>query len=139
MLTKLVYFFFAFFAPYLERPCARHSTSAVSSAPRTTCYRTAGKSFARPPRSNTTLCSCRLCPIPGIYACTSMLLDKRTLAYLRSAEFGFFGVNVPTRVQTPRFCGEFSVVYCFLKLLYLLLSAGESYFFGFLTRPLRTS
>jgi hypothetical protein len=25
---------------------------------------------------------------------------------LRSAEFGFFGVVVYTRVQTPRFCGE---------------------------------
>jgi hypothetical protein len=25
---------------------------------------------------------------------------------LRSAEFGFFGVVVYTRVQTPRFCGD---------------------------------
>ena len=30
---------------------------------------------------------------------------KRTRATLRSAEFGFFGVVVYTRVQTPRFCG----------------------------------
>ena len=35
-----------------------------------------------------------------------MLLLKRTRAYLRKAEFGFFGVFVPTRVQTPLFCGE---------------------------------
>ena len=30
---------------------------------------------------------------------------SRTRATLRSAEFGFFGVVVYTRVQTPRFCG----------------------------------
>src|SRR5919199_3966015 len=30
---------------------------------------------------------------------------SRTRATLRSAEFGFFGVAVYTRVQTPRFCG----------------------------------
>src|SRR5581483_10976673 len=31
---------------------------------------------------------------------------SRTRATFRSAEFGFFGVCVMTRVQTPRFCGE---------------------------------
>src|SRR5690606_37058857 len=51
-------------------------------------------------------CSCRLWPSPGMYAVTSMLLDSRTRATLRSAEFGFFGVTVRTWVQTPRFCGE---------------------------------
>src|SRR5918995_3467480 len=30
---------------------------------------------------------------------------SRTRATLRRAEFGFFGVVVYTRVQTPRFCG----------------------------------
>ena len=30
---------------------------------------------------------------------------RRTRATFRSAEFGFFGVVVYTRVQTPRFCG----------------------------------
>jgi hypothetical protein len=29
-----------------------------------------------------------------------------TLATLRSAEFGFFGVVVYTLMQTPRFCGH---------------------------------
>jgi hypothetical protein len=33
-------------------------------------------------------------------------LVKRTLQTLRKAEFGFFGVVVYTRVQTPRFCGQ---------------------------------
>src|SRR4249920_3395188 len=37
---------------------------------------------------------------------TSKPLVRRTLATLRSAEFGFFGVVVYTRVHTPRFCGE---------------------------------
>ncbi len=48
--------------------------------------------------------------IPGMYALISMLFDKRTRAYLRNAELGFLGVIVPTRVHTPRFCGEFKSV-----------------------------
>src|SRR5208282_2712539 len=36
---------------------------------------------------------------------TSKPLVSRTLATLRRAEFGFFGVVVYTRVHTPRFCG----------------------------------
>jgi hypothetical protein len=35
-----------------------------------------------------------------------MLLVKRTRATLRSAEFGFLGVEVKTRTQTPRFWGD---------------------------------
>src|SRR5690242_15977058 len=34
-----------------------------------------------------------------------MPLVRRTRAIFRRAEFGFFGVVVETRVQTPRFCG----------------------------------
>src|SRR4029450_4939724 len=41
-----------------------------------------------------------------MYAVTSMLLVSRTRATLRSAEFGFFGVEVKTRTHTPRFWGE---------------------------------
>ena len=36
---------------------------------------------------------------------TSIPLVSRTRATLRRAEFGFFGVAVYTRVQTPRRCG----------------------------------
>ena len=36
---------------------------------------------------------------------TSMAFVSRTRATLRRAEFGFLGVVVYTRVQTPRFCG----------------------------------
>jgi hypothetical protein len=38
------------------------------------------------------------------------IVRKRTRAYLRNAELGFLGVIVPTRVHTPRFCGEFKSV-----------------------------
>jgi hypothetical protein len=36
---------------------------------------------------------------------TSIPFVRRTRATFRSAEFGFFGVCVNTRVQTPRLCG----------------------------------
>lgn len=32
----------------------------------------------------------KLCPIPGIPTITCLLVDKRTLATFRTAEFGFF-------------------------------------------------
>src|SRR3989344_2795976 len=53
----------------------------------------------------TTACSCRLWPMPGIYAVTSMPFVKRTRAILRIAEFGFFGVFVVTLTHTPRLKG----------------------------------
>src|SRR5664279_3264180 len=40
-----------------------------------------------------------------MYEMISNPFVSRTLATLRSAEFGFFGVVVYTRVQTPRRCG----------------------------------
>src|SRR5947209_13892051 len=71
-------------------------------------------------------CSCRLWPTPGIYAVTSWPLVSRTRATLRRAEFGFFGVFVYTRVQTPRRCGA-------------PRSAGVLVLVVFDCRPLRTS
>src|SRR3712207_4463402 len=71
-------------------------------------------------------CSCRLWPIPGMYAVTSTPDDRRTRATLRSAEFGFFGVVVYTRVHTPRRWGE-------------PLSAGVLVLLTLSSRPLRTS
>jgi hypothetical protein len=41
-----------------------------------------------------------------MYVVTSIPFVSRTRATFRSAEFGFFGVVVYTRVQTPRFCGH---------------------------------
>src|SRR5579884_3889971 len=58
-------------------------------------------------------CSCRLCPSPGMYAVTSMPLDRRTRATLRSAEFGFLGVMILTCRQTPFFCGQPCMAGCF--------------------------
>src|SRR5436190_18129711 len=51
---------------------------------------------------------------------------RRTRATLRSAEFGFLGVWVNTRVHTPRRRSE-------------PFSAGVFDFSGFVSRPLRTS
>gem|GEM_PF-4118393 len=61
-----------------------------------------------------------------MYAITSTLFVRRTLATLRSAEFGFLGVVVYTRVQTPRRCGQFD-------------NAGDFVFFTFGCRPFRTN
>jgi hypothetical protein len=55
-----------------------------------------------------------------------MPLVKRTRATLRNAEFGFLGVWVYTRVQTPRFCGD-------------SCSAGLAVLYRGAVRPLRTS
>src|SRR5882724_8981548 len=51
-------------------------------------------------------CSCKLWPTPGMYVVTSIAFVRRTRATLRSAEFGFFGVCVYTRMHTPRFSGQ---------------------------------
>src|SRR5688572_31590475 len=94
--------YLAFFTPYLERPWLRlsllvfdgPSAADASSVPRTMWYRTPGRSFTRPPRTSTTECSWRLWPSPPMYAVMSMPLVRRTRATFRSAEFGFFGVEV---------------------------------------------
>src|SRR4051812_3740904 len=61
-----------------------------------------------------------------MYEMTSKPLVRRTLATLRRAEFGFFGVVVYTRVHTPRRCGA-------------PLSAGVLVLSCFCSRPFRTS
>lgn len=66
---RLPNYFFASFgllAPYLERACLLLATPAVSSVPRMMWYLVPGRSFTLPPRIITTLCSCRLCPSPGM-------------------------------------------------------------------------
>src|SRR5439155_16457547 len=115
-----------FLAPYLERPCLRSDTPAASSAARITLYRTPGRSLTRPPRTSTTECSWRLWPSPGMYVPTSIPFVSRTRAILRSAEFGFLGVIVDTRVHTPRFWGA-------------PWSAGVLVFSRLVSRPLRIS
>src|SRR5918997_5267778 len=98
-------------------------------------YLTELRSLTRPPRTSTTECSWRLWPSPGMYAVTSIEPVRRTRATLRSAEFGFFGVVVYTRVHTPRRCGAATF---FLRPLPDLRPGVASFFvFGF--RPFRTS
>jgi hypothetical protein len=71
----------------------------------TTAHRTPGRSWARPPRTSTTLCSCRLCPSPGMYAWRTFPEVSRTRATLRFAEFGFLGFAVNTCITMPFRCG----------------------------------
>src|SRR5207245_5813226 len=85
-----------------------------------------GRSFTRPPRIITIECSCKLWPTPGMYEVTSSPFVSRTRATLRSAEFGFLGVVVYTRMQTPRFCGHACI-------------AGVFDFLRTASRPCRTS
>ena len=64
--------------------------------------------------------------LAGNVGVTSIPFVRRTRAILRRAEFGFFGVTVATRVQTPRRCG-------------LPLSAGVFVLPILSVRPLRTN
>ena len=83
----------------------------------------------------TTECSWRLCPIPGIYADTSMPLVKRTRATFRSAEFGFFGVVVNTFKHTPRLNGDVEFTGRFKIVLKYNPIAGDLDFSVLLWRP----
>jgi len=71
-------------------------------------------------------CSWRLCPTPGIYVVTSIPLVSLTRATFRRAELGFFGVEMKTRMQTPRLWGH-------------PWSAGLSVFDPIFFRPFRTN
>src|SRR5467141_2420136 len=64
--------------------------------------------------------------MPGIYVVTSTAFVSRTRATLRSAEFGFFGVCVYTRMHTPRFSGQPA-------------SAGDFVFTRTASRPILTN
>src|SRR3984885_16214314 len=70
-----------------------------------------------------------------MYAVTSIDPEMRTRATLRSAELGFLGVVVYTRVQTPRRCGAATLR---LRPLPDFRPGVASFFFGGL-RPIRTS
>src|ERR1700757_4744864 len=61
-----------------------------------------------------------------MYVVTSIEFVKRTRATLRSAEFGFFGVCVYTRMHTPRFSGQPA-------------NAGDFVLVRIPSRPIRTS
>src|SRR5947208_2365277 len=64
--------------------------------------------------------------MPGMYVVTSTAFVNRTRATLRSAEFGFFGVCVYTRMHTPRFSGQ-------------PINAGDFVLTWTFSRPIRTS
>src|SRR4051795_8786965 len=64
-----------------------------------------------------------------------MPLVSRTRQTFRSAEFGFFGVVVYTRVHTPRFCGAAT----FFLRPFPDFRPGVASFLVLGVRPLRTS
>lgn len=101
---------FGLFEPYFDLPLLRFGipSKSKSSAPRIRWDFTPGESFTLPPLINTLGCSCKLWPSPGMWANISCWLLNRTLAILRGAELGFFGVLVETRGRTPRFWGHWS-------------------------------
>jgi hypothetical protein len=70
-----------------------------------------------------------LCPIPGIYAVTVSPLVNLTLAILRTAEFGFFGVVVVTLVHTPLLNGEEYAIGLFFTVLKPLAKVAERVLF----------
>src|SRR5271155_3018494 len=70
-----------------------------------------------------------------MYAVTSIEPEMRTRAPFRSAELGFFGVVVYTRVHTPRRWGAATF---FLRPLPDFRPGVASFFLG-ASRPLRTS
>src|SRR4051794_8774063 len=75
-----------------------------------------------------------------MYAVTSMPLLRRTRAILRSAELGFLGVCVVTRVHTPRFCGEpLPRLVMLVPGFIVKRKAGALVFLTEVDRPLRTS
>jgi len=60
-----------------------------------------GKSWVLPPSTNTTLCSWRVCPPPGMYAVNSFPLLSLTLQHFRWAELGFLGLRIMTCRTIP--------------------------------------
>lgn len=103
-----IHFDFGLSAPYLDLPLLRSGIPSKSLTPRIRWDFTPGESFTLPPLTKTIGCSCELWPSPGMWANISCRLLNRTLAILRRAEFGFFGVLVGTRRHTPCFWGHWS-------------------------------
>lgn len=62
---------------------------------------TPGQSCTLPTLTRTILCSCKLCPIPGIYATISLPFDSRTNTHFLLAELGFFGFLISVFRTTP--------------------------------------
>lgn len=78
----------------MELYCFFFTTWLQSYFPRTTLSLTPGRSCVLPPSTSTTLCSCRLCPSPGMNTTASLPLDSRTRAHFLFAELGFLGFRI---------------------------------------------
>lgn len=94
--------------------CFFLTTCAQSYFPLTTVSLTPGRSCVRPPCTNTTLCSWRLWPSPGMNTTASFPLERRTRAHLRFAELGFFGFLIMVFRTIALSCGRPKVALTFL-------------------------
>src|SRR3989338_8119763 len=112
-----------FLAPYFDLEDFLFAVPERSNLPLTKWYLTPGKSLTLPPLTKTIPCSAKSCPIPWIYAVTSVLFDNLTLATFLKAEFGFLGVIVLTKVTTPLFFYFKNILYFLSLALKDLLSA----------------
>jgi len=74
-----------------------------------------------------------------MYAVTSNPFVNLTRAIFLNAEFGFFGVDVLTAVQTPRFCGADRFVSLFLSVFKPFCIAGEFDLNAMVSLPFLTS
>jgi len=70
-------------------------------------YLTPGKSLDPPPLTKTDECGLILCPTPGKWATTHLLLVKIILAVGLLAELGFLGVTILALFTAPLACGQF--------------------------------
>ena len=115
-----------------DLPCFLLSTEFASYTPLTTWYLTHGRSFTLQPLTRTTLCSCKVCLSPGIYATTSLQFESLTLAIFLWAELGFLGVVTVTLRHTPLLKGlGRSTFLLFFKVFVLYWSAGALDFWVF--------
>lgn len=90
-------------------------TCCRSYFPRTHLTLTPGTSLSLPGLTKTTLCSCRLCPSPGIKATISFPVVSRTNTHLRLAELGFLGFLMSVLSTTPRAKGLSPKGFLFLR------------------------
>src|SRR3989338_2547087 len=128
-----------FLAPYFDLEDFLFAVPERSNLPLTKWYLTPGKSLTLPPLTKTIPCSAKSCPIPWIYAVTSVLLDSLTRATFLKAEFGFLGVIVLTKVTTPRFCGLKAIEYLLSLALKLRLKTVDLIFLTIFFLPFLTS
>ena len=92
-----------------------------------------GQSCTLPPSNNTTPCSWRTAPSPGIYAVITFPLLSFNSAHFLLPEFGFLGFRVNTLRHTPFRCGPRRILFAFgiyfSGISFLVLALPRRYWF----------